>query len=72
MDTGFTFMQEMGTSRPIYTLKREGDGVAKIWLKPELKHQYFDDFKAQEKKEIMKLASENYELLKSKWDEFFS
>jgi hypothetical protein len=35
-------------------------------------HQYFDGFKVQEKKEIMKLAAENYELLKSKWDEFFS
>lgn len=59
-------------NEPAHVHVEKGDGVAKIWLKPELKHQYFDGFKAREKKEIMKLATENYKLLKSKWDEFFN
>lgn len=64
-------MLEMGTSQLMYMLKKEM-ALAKIWLEPELKHQYFEGFKAQEKKEIMNLATSNYELLKSKWNEFFS
>ncbi len=70
---GYRFFFYAGDrNEPAHVLVEKGDGVGKIWLEPELKPQYFDHFKTQEKSEAMKLASENYELLKSKWDEFFS
>jgi hypothetical protein len=49
----------------------KGDGNAKIWLEPELEAKYFHYFKPQEKKEVMRIAESNYDLLKQKWHEFF-
>ena len=69
---GFRFYFYAGDrNEPAHIHVEKGDGVGKIWLEPELKPQYFDHFKSQEKKEAMKLATENYKLLKSKRDEFF-
>ena len=56
-------------NEPVHVEK--GDGVAKIWLEPSLNPQYFEGFKVKEKKEIFDIASQNYDLLKAKWNEFF-
>jgi len=58
-------------NEPAHVHVEKGEGVAKIWLEPSLSPKYFEGFKAKEKKEILKLATENYELLKTKWYEFF-
>ena len=58
-------------NEPPHVHVEKADGLAKIWLEPGLKPQYFEGFKEQEKKEILKLTEENLELLKSKWYEFF-
>lgn len=49
----------------------KGSGYCKIWLEPFIKPQYFYKYKAQERKEILKLVEENKEEIKRKWDEYF-
>jgi len=58
-------------SEPVHVHVEKGDGVGKIWLEPSLMPQYFDRFKAKEKKDILKIVTDNQELLKAKWHEFF-
>lgn len=69
---GFRFYFYSGDgNEPAHIHVEKGDGIGKIWLEPVLMAQYFDHFKSKEQKEAMKLAADNYELLKSKWHEFF-
>ena len=56
-------------NEPAHVHVEKGDGNAKIWLEPVLDAKYFHSFKNQEKKDIMKIVEENYELLKSKWND---
>ncbi len=56
---------------PIHVHVSKGNGYAKIWLEPDIEAQYFHGFKAQDQKKIMKIVTENSELLKTKWNEFF-
>jgi hypothetical protein len=58
-------------NEPPHVHVERGDGLAKIWLEPLPTPQYFEGFKEQEKKDIVKLVIENHELLKSKWYDFF-
>jgi len=58
-------------NEPAHVHVEKGDGVAKIWLEPSLLPQYFEGFKAKEQRDILKIATENYKLLKMKWYEFF-
>lgn len=70
---GFRFYFYAGDrNEPAHVHVEKGDGIAKLWLEPLLKPQYFEGFKEREKKEIIKLAEENYNLLKMKWYEFFN
>ncbi|MFW5700941.1 MAG: DUF4160 domain-containing protein [Cyclobacteriaceae bacterium] len=59
-------------NEPAHVHVEKGGGTAKIWLEPEINAKYFYSFKNQERKEIMKMVEENYDLLKSKWYEYFS
>ena len=56
---------------PAHVHVERGDSDGKIWLEPSVEAAYFHGFKAQEKKEIMRIVDEHAELLKAKWDEFF-
>lgn len=70
---GFRFYFYTGDgTEPAHVHVEKGDGLAKIWLLPEVRHEYFHDFKAQEIKEIMRLTTAHHEFLKLKWNEFFS
>ncbi|MEQ8812385.1 MAG: DUF4160 domain-containing protein [Imperialibacter sp.] len=69
---GFRFYFYAGDkNEPAHVHVEKGDGNAKIWLEPELEAKYFHYFKPQEKKEVMRIAESNYDLLKQKWHEFF-
>jgi hypothetical protein len=46
--------------------------MVKYGLEPDLKVVYMDSFSNAEQKDILKIISENYELLKMKWYEYFS
>lgn len=59
-------------NEPAHVHVEKGGGTAKIWLEPKMNAKYFYSFKSQERKEIMKIVAENYDLLKTKWYEYFS
>ena len=70
---GYRFFFYAGDrNEPAHIHVERGDGIAKIWLEPSVKSKYFLGYKNQEKKEIMAIVYKNYDLLKAKWDEFFS
>ncbi len=58
-------------NEPAHVHVEKADGIAKIWLEPSLSAQYFEGFKEREKREIIKIAEEHYDLLKAKWYGFF-
>lgn len=58
-------------NEPPHVHVEKGDGSAKIWLAPELSPKYFHSFKDQEIKEIIRIAADNYDFLKAKWNEYF-
>ena len=59
-------------NEPAHVHVEKGEGTAKIWLEPTLEAKYFYYFKKKEIKDIMTIVEDNYELLKSKWYEYFS
>jgi len=70
---GFRFYFYAGDeNEPAHVHVEKGGGTAKIWLEPELSAKYFYSFKPKERKEIIKLVEQNYELLKTKWYDYFS
>ena len=60
---------DQGEPAHVHVEKGESDG--KVWLEPEVEAKYFHGFKAQERKEIMRIVNMNAELLKTRWYEFF-
>ena len=70
---GFRFFFYSGDeNEPIHVHVEKGDGIAKVWLEPNLEPQYFVNFKAKEVKRILQLCEEHAEFLKDKWNEYFS
>ncbi|MDD4193351.1 MAG: DUF4160 domain-containing protein [Mangrovibacterium sp.] len=67
----FFFYSSEG-DEPCHIHVKRGDGDGKIWLEPDLKEEYLEDFKAQEKKDIMKIVEENKNYLIWKWYEYFN
>jgi hypothetical protein len=51
--------------------RERGEKYWKIWLEPQVKIKYLNDFKVKERKEIMRIVEKNIDLLKAKWYEFF-
>ena len=47
------------------------DGYAKVWLEPSVETQYFYNYKAREKREILAIIADNEALLNDAWHEFF-
>ncbi len=65
----FFYAGDQGEPAHVHVEKGEKDG--KVWLEPEVKIKYLNNFKAQERKEVMRIVEKNVELLKAKWYEFF-
>jgi Domain of unknown function (DUF4160) len=66
----FFFFSADGLEPPHVHVKK-GDGDGKIWLEPNIRIEYLIDFKIQEEKQIVKIVSENREILITKWHEYF-
>ncbi len=49
----------------------KGSGNAKIWLEPKIKFAFSYNFTVREQREIETLTEQNYEILISKWYEYF-
>ncbi len=65
------FFYSSDVGEPPHVHVEKGDAEAKIWLIPEIKPQYFNGFKTQEKKEILEIIHQKKEFLKTKWNEYF-
>ncbi len=65
------FFYSSDVDEPCHIHVKRGDGDGKIWLEPDLKEEYLEDFKSQEKREIMKIVEENKNYLIEKWYEYF-
>lgn len=50
----------------------KGDGNAKIWLRPAILEEYCYNFTVSERREIMRLVTENRDNLIAEWDAYFS
>ena len=59
-------------NEPCHIHVKKGNGNAKIWLEPSIQAQYFYGFTAKEIKVIRKIIEEHENLLKEKWNEYFS
>ena len=71
-EKGYRFFFYAGDRHePAHVHVEKGEKDGKVWLEPEVKAKYLNDFKAQERKEIMRITNENVELLKTRWYEFF-
>lgn len=66
----FFFYSSEG-DEPCHIHVKRGEGDGKIWLEPELKEEYMEDFKNREKREIKKIVKEQIEFLIEKWYEYF-
>ena len=71
-EKGYRFFFYAGDSHePAHVHVEKGDKDGKVWLEPEVKVKYLNDFKAQEQREIMRIVEKNAVLFKAKWYEFF-
>ncbi|MFY7666568.1 DUF4160 domain-containing protein [Flavobacterium sp.] len=64
------FFYSNENDEPVHVHVEKGDGYGKIWLDP-IESDYFNGFNAQEQRLIKKIVSENADLLKRKWYEYF-
>jgi len=65
----YFFSNEGNEPKHVHIEKAEANG--KIWLMPKIEPEYFYGFSTNEIKEIKKIVSDNLELLKNAWDEYF-
>jgi len=71
-EKGYRFFFYAGDrTEPVHVHVEKGEKDGKIWLEPEIKVKFLNDFKTQESKEIMRIVEKNAELFKRKWYEFF-
>ncbi len=66
----FYFFSNEGVE-PKHIHIEKADASGKMWLEPSVEVEYFYGFTAKQLKEVKKIVSENLELLKNAWDEYF-
>ena len=66
------FFYSNENNEPTHVHVTKGDGNCKMWLEPNINIAYMHGFTSAHQNEIMRIVVTNYELLKSKWHEFFN
>ncbi len=66
----FFFYSSEG-NEPCHIHVQKGSGDGKIWLEPKVQEQYLEDFKNQEKKQIMDIIESNKDYIIEQWYEYF-
>lgn len=66
----FFYSNENNEPAHIHVSKGTADG--KIWLEPTFSIAYLYGFTSSEEKDIIEITTENFQLFKSKWNEYFS
>ena len=68
----FFFYSRGELGEPIHIHVAKGDAIGKIWLEPEFRVDYLEDFTNAEKRDILKISEAHIELFKKKWHEHFN
>ena len=50
----------------------KGSGNSKIWLRPDIAEEYSYNFTVRERRDVLKLVTDNYETLVNKWNKYFA
>ena len=66
----FYFFSNEG-DEPMHVHIEKADANGKMWLEPSIEAEYFYGFSSKEIKEVKELVTENIELLKNAWNEYF-
>lgn len=65
------FFYSNENDEPAHIHVRKGNSEGKIWLEPSIQIAWMKGFTVQEEKAIRQIASENEQLFKTKWYEYF-
>lgn len=65
------FFYSNENNEPPHIHVKKGNGEGKIWLEPALQIAWMRGFTNQEESSIWQIASENSNLFKIKWHEYF-
>ena len=68
----FFFSNEGIPQEPCHIHVRKGEGLAKIWIDPDVKLADSVGFTAGELKRILESVERNKELIKEAWNEYFN
>lgn len=66
------FFYSNENDEPAHIHVRKGNSEGKIWLEPSIQIAWMTGFTVQEEKAIRQIASENEQLFKTKWYEYFA
>jgi hypothetical protein len=66
------FFYSNENDEPIHIHVKKGSAVGKIWLVPKCEIAYLHGFTNAEEKNILEIVNDNFELLKTKWNEHFN
>ena len=65
------FFYSSDGDEPCHVHVQKGEGDGKIWLEPEIREEYLEGFKNQEKRIIRTIIQENRRVFIDNWNEYF-
>lgn len=68
----FFFSNEGNPLEPCHIHVRKGSTIAKFWIVPDVRLEQVYDMSPQELRKLLTVVKQNQELIKRKWDEYFS
>ena len=71
-DKGFFFYSNEGDPlEPLHIHVRKGESVARFWVSPQISVAESDGINASELRKLVRVVSENRELIERCWNEYF-
>ena len=66
------FFYSNENDEPMHIHVKKGNADGKIWLEPQIEIAFLHEFTNAEQKDIIKIVIDNYEILKTRWNEYFN
>lgn len=66
------FFYSNENDEPVHIHVKKGNAEGKIWLEPKCAIAYLHGFTYAEEKNILEIVNVNFEILKTKWNEYFN
>ena len=66
------FFYSNENDEPMHVHVKKGNGVGKIWLETKVEIAFLHGFTNAEQKDILKIVTDNFETVKTKWNEYFN